>query len=181
MTTAMWVCIFVVLVSVASDVLTRRMPNTITLGGIVVALGIHGATGFVDSGIGGMFKGAGVALLGALACGLVPFMAWKKGELGGGDVKLFAAIGALMGPALGFDVEARAFAFSFVVLFPYRLIRHGAVRVALKNVSIGLGNVFRSRAARVAYVEGPKLPPVILGPAIGVAMALTLLQQGVLR
>jgi prepilin peptidase CpaA len=180
MTTAMWVCIFVVIVCVASDVLTRSMPNTVTLGGIVVALGIHGATGFVDGGFGGLFKGAGVALLGALACALIPFLAWKKGELGGGDVKLFAAIGALMGPAVGFDVEARAFAFSFLILFPYRLIRHGALRVALKNIAIGARNVLRSREKRVAYLTGPKFPPVILGPAIGVATALTLLEHGVL-
>ena len=82
---------------------------------------------------------------------------------------------------LGFDVEARAFALSLLVLFPYRLSRHRAVGVALRNVRIGVANVFRPRAAREAYVGGPKLPPVILAPAIGVAFVLTLLQSGALR
>jgi prepilin peptidase CpaA len=177
--TAVWACIFVVLVSVVSDITTRRMPNIVTFGGIVVAMAIHGAAGFASAGFGGLGKGVGFALLGAFACGLIPFFAWKKGEMGGGDVKLFAAIGALIGPSLGFDVEARALAFSFLVLFPYRLVRHGAVRVALKNMGIGIANTFRSKDARVAYVIGPKLPPVILGPAIGVAFALTLFQHGV--
>ena len=160
---------------------SRRIPNLVTLGGLFVGLAIHGASGFVEKGFAGGFRGIGFALLGAVACGLVPFLAWKKGEMGGGDVKLFAAIGALAGPALGFDVEARTFAFSLLVLFPYRLIRHRAVSVAVKNMRIGVVNVFRSKDAREAYVTGPKLPPVILAPAIGVAFALTLLQQGVLR
>jgi prepilin peptidase CpaA len=181
MNTSLWVCLVVVVVAVVSDVATRRMPNLVTLGGLAVGIAIHAATGLVSGGLFGALRGAGVALLGAVACGLVPFFAWKKGEMGGGDVKLFAAIGALVGPMMGFDVEARAFALSLVVLFPYRLIRHGALGVALRNVGIGLANLFRARAARVPYLGGPKLPPVILGPAIGVAFAITLLQYGVLR
>ena len=181
MTTSLWVCVIVVFVAVASDIATRRIPNLVTLGGLCVGLAIHGASGFVDKGLAGGLRGIGFALLGAVACGLVPFLAWKKGEMGGGDVKLFAAIGALVGPALGFDVEARAFAFSLLVLFPYRLIRHRAVGVALRNMRIGVMNAFRSKDARVAYETGPKLPPVILAPAIGIAFALTLLQQGALR
>jgi prepilin peptidase CpaA len=181
MTTSLWICLVVVLVAVASDIATRRMPNLVTLGGIAVGLAIHGASGFVDGGLLGGLRGTGYALLGAVACGLVPFLAWKKGEMGGGDVKLFAAIGALVGAAAGFDVEARAFAFSLLVLFPYRLIRHRAVGVALRNLRIGIVNVLRAKEAREPYLSGPKLPPVILGPAIGLAFAVTLVQNGVLR
>lgn len=175
--TALWACIFVVVASVVSDIATRRIPNLVTLGGLVLGIVIHGAAGFVSSFAGG-FKGIGYALMGAAACGIVPFLAWKKGEMGGGDVKLFAAIGALIGPALGFDVEARAFAFSLLVLFPYRLIRHRALGVAVKNMGIGLANTFKKKDARAPYLTGPKLPPVILAPAIGIAFALTLLQHG---
>jgi prepilin peptidase CpaA len=181
MTTSVWVCVVVVVVAVLSDVTTRRIPNLVTLGGLAVGLATHGATGFVEGGFFGGLRGIGFALLGAVACGLVPFFAWKKGEMGGGDVKLLAAIGALVGPTIGFDVEARTFAFSLVVLFPYRLIRHRALGVALRNVRIGIVNLVRARAAREPYVTGPKLPPVILGPAIGIAFAVTLLQHGALR
>ena len=181
MTTSLWICLVVVVVAVASDIMTRRIPNLVTLGGLAVGLAIHGASGLVEGGLFGGLRGIGFALLGAVACGLVPFFAWKKGEMGGGDVKLFAAIGALVGPTIGFDVEARTFAFSLVVLFPYRLIRHRALGVALRNVRIGVVNLVRPRDAREPYVTGPKLPPVILAPAIGVAFALTLLQYGALR
>lgn len=181
MTTSVWVCVIVVAVAVTSDIVTRRMPNLVTLGGLVVGLCIHGAAGFVAGGFGGGLRGVGASLLGALACGIIPFMAWKKGEMGAGDVKLFAAIGALVGLGIGFDVEARAFAFSLLVLFPYRLIRHRAVGPALRNMRIGVVNLVRPRTDRVPYETGPKLPPVILGPAIGVAFAFTLLQHGILR
>ncbi len=181
MTTALWVSVFVVLVSVVADVTTRRIPNLVTLGGFFLALAIHGASGFVEGGAAGAMRGVGWATLGGLACGIIPLLAWKKGELGGGDVKLFIAIGALVGPTLGFDVEARTFAFSFLVLFPYRLIRHRALGAALKNARIGVANLFKKKDAQVPYESGPKLPPVILGPAIGAAFALTLFQSGALR
>ena len=181
MTISLWVCLAVVVVSVGSDITTRRMPNLVTLGGLGLGIAIHGAAGLVEGGLLGVLRGIGYALLGAAACGLVPFFAWKKGEMGGGDVKLFAAIGALVGPSIGFDVEARTFAFSLIVLFPYRLVRHRALGVALRNLRIGMVNIFKARAARAPYLSGPELPPVILGPAIGVAFAITMLQYGVLR
>ena len=179
--TSLWVCVLVVLAAAVSDVATRRIPNTVTLGGLAVGLAIHAAIGAVDAGLTGALRGLGFALGGAVACGIIPFIAWRRGEMGGGDVKLFGAIGALLGPAAGFDVQALTFVLSLVVLFPYRLVRHGAVRVALANVRIGLGNLLRRRDARAPYLGGPKLPPVILAPTIGVAFVLALLQRGALR
>ncbi len=181
MNTSVWICVVVVLVAVASDVATRRIPNLVTLGGLAVGLAVHCASGFAESGFYGGLRGIGASLLGAFACGAVPFLAWRKGEMGGGDVKLFTAIGALVGLTFGFDVEARAFALSLLVLFPYRLVRHRALGVALRNMRIGVVNVLRSRDAREPYLTGPKLPPVILAPAIGIAFVLTLLHHGVLR
>lgn len=181
MTTSIWACVIVVVIAVASDILTRRIPNIVTLGGFVAGLGIHAATGFVENGFSGGMRGLGYSLLGAVACGLIPFLAWKNGEMGGGDVKLFAAIGALVGPGFGFDVEARTFAFSLLVLFPYRLLRQKAIGVALRNLGIGIRNLWKKKDAREPYLTGPKLPPVILGPAIGAAFVVTLFTQGIVR
>jgi prepilin peptidase CpaA len=161
------------LIAAITDLRTGLIPNRLTVPVLVLAIAGHGlALGW---------DGACLALLGALICGATPFLFHRLGAMGGGDVKLFAAIGALVGPSIGFDVEARTFAFSLIVLFPYRLVRHRALGVALRNLRIGVVNLFKARAARVAYLSGPKLPPVILGPAIGVAFAITLLQYGVLR
>lgn len=47
----------------------------------------------------------GGALLGALACALVPLVLFGLAAIGGGDVKLFAALGALCGARLGLEVQ----------------------------------------------------------------------------
>lgn len=181
MTTAVTACALVVLAAVVFDIATRRIPNVVTLGGVVAGLAIQAALGFVDGGILAALRGLGFALVGVLAVGAIPFLAWKRSEMGGGDVKLFAAIGALVGPAIGFDVLAFTFTASLLVLFPYRLLRHRAVGLAVKNMGIGLRNLLRARSAQHPYLTGPKLPPVILAPTIGVAFALAVLHHGVLR
>lgn len=70
------------------DVRTRRIPNALTVAGLVAVLVLRGflGAGAVLDGVGG----AGVAMLVALP----PF---ALGMLGGGDAKLLAAVGAFMG------------------------------------------------------------------------------------
>ena len=130
MSTAVWACALVVVASAVTDFATRKIPNIISLGGIVTGLAIHTATGAVD-GFGGAARGLGFALLGLFTVSIAPFIFWKRGEMGGGDVKLLAAVGALLGPVIGFDVLAFTFAASLLVLLPYRLVRHNAVAVSL--------------------------------------------------
>lgn len=175
-------CALVLVAAAAFDFKTRNIPNLVTLGGLATGLAIHSALGIVDRGILGGLQGFGFALVGVTACSILPFIAWRRGEMGGGDVKLFAAIGALAGPVFGFDVQAITFLLSLIVLFPWRLARHGVVRLALANLRIAIANLVRMRRrhARVAYVTGPKLPPVILAPTIAVAFVVALLRHGAL-
>lgn len=74
-----------------SDHRTRRVPNWLTLGGLLAAFAIRGAQG--PSGLAWAF-------LGALASGAGVFLLYRKGRAGGGDVKLAAAVGAMttLGP-----------------------------------------------------------------------------------
>jgi len=82
----------VAVVAVASwwDVRERRIPNALTVGALVAALllRIPGGTGSVVAGL----EGAGIAF----GLSLVFFLA---GGMGGGDVKLLAAVGAFLGPS----------------------------------------------------------------------------------
>jgi len=178
--TSLLACVLVLVVAAATDIKTRNIPNIVTLGGLALGLAIHVAIGVVDDGLFGGLRGLAFAIVGVVACSVVPFIAWRRGEMGGGDVKLFAAMGSLAGPVIGFDVQAITFLISLLVLFPWNLVRHGALHVALANVRVGMTNVLRRREARAAYVAGPKLPPVILAPTIGLAFLISVLRHGVL-
>lgn len=74
--------------AVATDLASRRIPNALTLTGLVVGLALRAPAGF-DAFAAGV-TGAIVAL--ALAFPVV-----LAGGLGGGDAKLLAAVGAFVG------------------------------------------------------------------------------------
>ena len=83
--------VFVVTLAAAAvwDLKFRRIPNLLTVSGLLVALimrGIQGADPLIDGVIG-----AGVAAL-------VSLPLFALGALGGGDGKLLIAIGGFMGP-----------------------------------------------------------------------------------
>jgi prepilin peptidase CpaA len=75
------------------DARTLRIPNWLTLAGVVAALAFHTVPG-VPGALGWTAPVAGVALALAL---LVPL--WILRVMGAGDVKLMAVVGAFLGPA----------------------------------------------------------------------------------
>nr|TXF86094.1 prepilin peptidase [Alkalicoccus halolimnae] len=87
-------------ISFFTDITTRRILNIVTFPAIVTGLAIHSVTagleGFIFSGLGFLI---GFGLL------LIPYI---MGGMGAGDVKLMAAVGALMGP--GFVISTFLFA-----------------------------------------------------------------------
>ena len=72
------------------DVWSRRIPNWVTFGtllaGVLINAWLHGFGGAINS-LGGAALGLGM---------LLPFYAMRA--IGAGDVKLLAAVGALVGP-----------------------------------------------------------------------------------
>src|SRR5438128_1409522 len=78
-------------VACLTDLRHRRIPNVLTFGSALLAIGyraaVGGGHGFVQA-LGGWFTG--------VAFFVVPF---ALGGMGGGDVKLVAALGAWLGPA----------------------------------------------------------------------------------
>lgn len=84
------VVVGVVLMAVAWDLSTRRIPNALTFGAALAGIVLHG---YADG-----WSGAGMSVAGWLvgvACFLPVFL--LRG-MGAGDVKLLAAIGAWTGP-----------------------------------------------------------------------------------
>jgi prepilin peptidase CpaA len=78
------------LAACVTDLRSRRIPNALTLGAAAVGIMFHLVTG----GWHGTLTSAGGWFLGAVL--FFPFFA--LGGMGGGDVKLLAALGAWLGP-----------------------------------------------------------------------------------
>jgi prepilin peptidase CpaA len=84
------VLVLVVIIAAWCDIRTRRIPNPLPLAGTLLGFALH----VWNSG----WHGAVTSLEGALL-GLGFFIVFYfAGGMGAGDVKLFAAIGALVGP-----------------------------------------------------------------------------------
>ena len=161
----------VCLLAAVTDFRSGRIPNWLTYPVLVLSPPTHLALALgrgmkLEAALGQ----AGFSLLGLVACGFVPLLLWRKGAMGGGDVKLFAALGALTLPRFGF--EARLYVLVVAsVLAPLKLIYRGHMLRTLSNLFEQLGNVFRKREQRK-----PLDPELVawfrLGPCFAVGFAL---------
>jgi prepilin peptidase CpaA len=86
-----WVALFFVLLATVFDLKSREIPDTISLGLLACAVA---ATAL------GWTQGGWSSLLGGSAIGIsVSAVFFALDGLGGGDVKMLAALGAALGPA----------------------------------------------------------------------------------
>jgi prepilin peptidase CpaA len=83
-------------VAAAIDARTRRIPNWLTFGLLIAGVMRAAALGW-SSNIG-VIGGVGHSLLGVMAGASIPLVLFALKAVGGGDVKLMAAIGAWIGP-----------------------------------------------------------------------------------
>ncbi len=110
----------------ASDAKTGHIPNWLTLPPLAIAPLAY------LIGYGPM--AAALSVLAALACGLVPYLMFRKGAAGGGDVKLLAALGAIAGASFG--IETQLFGFAIALVFSLVLLTYrGRLFATLKNAA----------------------------------------------
>jgi prepilin peptidase CpaA len=151
-------------VAALTDWRTGRIPNWLTAG--AAALGL--AARVVPWLIAGEWTRALVALLvavaGAALCSAVPLLLFYKGGIGGGDVKLFAALGVICAPELGLLAETYAFIVA-LLLAPAWLLYRGTLLKTLKQALQLVTNPFRRREKRRS-VASEELAWFRLGPAI---------------
>jgi prepilin peptidase CpaA len=161
----------VTLVAAATDAKTGRIPNWLTLPAALVGLALHAAA----SGWAGLLASA----LGALVSISVPWLLHRVSRgvaIGGGDAKLFAAVGALGGPTAGLEIELSA----FVVVAVFALVRLAfagrLLRVLGNAAHLFVRPFVPARFRRPIEPEG--LTEMRMGPAIFVAaLSVTLLHH----
>jgi prepilin peptidase CpaA len=169
---------FAVLVSAiaaAFDWRTGHIPNWVTLAPLGLAPLAHVGV-FVANGRAGEALSQGAfSVLGAAVCAIVPLALYRAGGLGGGDVKLLAAIGALCRPLLG--IEAQFYGFIAAALFaPARLAYEGKLLKVMANTLALVANPFLPKARR-REITPEMLTWQGLGPAIFVGMSFTALMH----
>ena len=154
--------VLVSLCAALMDARTGRIPNLLTLPTAVLGVVLHGW-------LGGR-EGAAASLFGLLAAGGIPWLlhrGTKGAGIGGGDVKLFAALGALLGAVVGLQLELLA----FMLLAAYALVRLaflGRLFSVLGNVlRLLVGPILPAKWRRPVATEA--LTEVRMGPAIAAA------------
>ena len=152
---------------VLSDVRTRRIPNALSLAGVLAGLVVNllhsGAAGLAASTLG---LGLAVAVL------IAPFAA---GGIGGGDVKMMGALGAMLGPRLVVDGLLIGVLLGGVNAAVYAA-RHGLLRKTLSGIVSRLRAALRGGSVeplRMSAGEGSGLVlPYSLPLGVGAVVAL---------
>lgn len=168
-------------VAVYTDLKEQRIPNALNLTIALTGLGFHtllplfSPTLIMPDALDGLrFSLAGLGV--GLGLMLLPYL---FGVMGGGDVKLLAAIGACLGWRLTVDAflytSLAGGAYALAVL----LFRHRGMLVRiLQNFWTALWLLGATRKARYAPVQGGEaLPRLCYGLAIAAGTAVALLRS----
>lgn len=111
-----------------------------------------------------------ISIGGAAVCAIVPLLLFRQSAIGGGDVKLLIALGALLEPQIGVEAEMYGF-FAAAILAPARLAYEGKLFTTLKSALI-IGANFFLPAAKQRSIDAAVMTWFRLGPAIAVGTAL---------
>ena len=144
----------------AIDVKQRRIPNWLTYPGIISGLVLRSVL------LG--WKGAASALAGCALAGGIFLLFYVVRAMGGGDVKLVAALGSLLGPRDAVDMLLATGICGGVMAIVYAVYRKRA-RATFVNVSAALQ--FHAVSGLRAHPELNLDNPVALRMPYGLAIA----------
>jgi prepilin peptidase CpaA len=164
---ALTLMIGVAAIAAITDRRDGTIPNWLTLPAIAAGLALH----TLAFGVPGLRA----AMFGLLACGLVPYLLFRMEAMGGGDVKLLAAIGALGGLTLGLEAQLLA----LVVAGSWataRLVWRGGLGRMLSNAMRLAANPLLPRRYR-RPIEREAMTPMRLGGFIWAGTTLAVLGQ----
>lgn len=152
-------------VAAVIDLRTGLIPNRLVAAGALAAPLYLGAIAWVE-GVDRVPAALLSMTAGALVASVVPLILFRMGGLGGGDAKLLAVLGLLLGPSLG--LQAELYAFVFAALFgPIKLILDGNLIPSMR-ASSGLLVSFVTGGRRGQPLEqvNEGLTSLRFGPAI---------------
>lgn len=168
-----WSGTVAVVASLAAAATDRRaglIPNWLTVPTAIAGIALNAAFGHLN--------GAFMSLIGLLVGAVVPTMlfAVSRGRaIGGGDVKLFAALGALLGASFVVEAEFGA----FVLLCAFALVRLafcGRLLRVLGNTAMLVLNPLLPRSRRRS-IHPESMTEMRMGPAIATAVFSTLVVE----
>lgn len=146
-----------------------EIPDSLSLGACGAAAFAGAAASLSASADGALLGALAPSLLrtagGALLTALVPLLLWRRGALGGGDVKLFAAVGAFLGPLRGLEACLASFLVGSL-LGLVALARAGALGATLEHVAGSATRPFGRGAAEVPAAPQTWMrfaPAILLG------------------
>ena len=156
--------VLITAVAALIDWKTGHIPNWLTLGPLAVAPLAHAIVGMKEQGAAAAGIAFGWSALGAIACGIAPLLIWLANGGGGGDLKLMAALGALMGPLVG--LEAETYIFVGATLYSMAWMAYeGKLLRTLANTFILAVNPFLPKDRRKALPEA-MMTELRFGPSI---------------
>jgi len=150
---------------------TGLIPNWLTFGALALGVGGHVGHGFSLGGLPEAAQQLVLSLSGVALCSLVPALMFFKGGMGGGDVKSFAALGALCHPMLGIEAQLHAF-LVLALIVPAQLAHQGRLLQTLRSAA-----ALVLRPLRRGPLPPPEAAPswVRLGPAICAGTLITVM------
>lgn len=121
-----------VAVAVVTDVARHKIYNWTVYPGIVLGFVLNG----VNTTLAGesLWSGLRFSLAGFLACGLVMLVCFVFFDIGGGDVKLIAMMGAFLGPKEGVEAMLWTFVLGSVVGAAILIWQLGALHILKKSL-----------------------------------------------
>jgi prepilin peptidase CpaA len=144
---------------------TGHIPNWLTFG--LLGLGPVARLFFTLFRTGHRLEAgqdAALSVLGAVLCAVIPIGLFQASALGGGDVKLFAALGAILLPLAGLEAELWSFC-AAATLAPIRLAWEGKLFQTVRNAGYIIANPLLPKARR-RPIDRETVSWFRMGPAI---------------
>jgi prepilin peptidase CpaA len=138
-----FVAVALAAVAAFTDWRTGTISNRLTLPPLVLAPVTYFFLGGAPAALASLF--------GAALCGAVPYLLFRRDAIGGGDVKLLAAIGAIVGASVGLEGELIAFALAALWALGVSAAR-GGLWPLLRNTLLIVVNPLLPRHRRRALV-----------------------------